>query len=177
MSASPPTTASVLPALLDSILFQDFDEFDIVIAEDFSPERRAIAVYVAEYQQRFCAKVRYPENLQTLGYDGNLRRLVGAASGDYVLCKGNDDLLAPGALRAVVVAVRERQEVGVVLRSYSSFVSDPEQPVQVFRYFGEDRLFPPGSDTVGAFLRLCVFISGMVFKCSSAAAWTARVGA
>jgi hypothetical protein len=97
--------------------------------------------------------------------------LVELATGDYVLFMGNDDLLAPGALGAVAAAVRERQDVvGVVLRSYSSFVSDPEQPVQVFRYFGEDRVFPPGPATVVTFFRRCVFISGMVFKRSSAVA-------
>ena len=162
--------AGVLPALLDSILNQDFYDFDIVIAEDSSPERPAIAAKVAEYQQRFGAKVKYHENPQTQGYDGNLRRLVELATGDYVLFMGNDDLLALGALRAVAAAVRERQDVGVVLRSYSSFVSDPEQPVQVFRYFSEDRVFPPGADTVVTFFRRCVFISGMVFKRSSAVA-------
>ena len=72
-------------ALLDSVLSQDFNDFDIVIAEDFSPERQGIAAKVAEYQQRFGNKVRYHENPQTLGYDGNLRRLVGLATGDYVL--------------------------------------------------------------------------------------------
>ena len=162
--------ASVLPALLDSILNQDFDDFDIVIAEDCSPERQVIAAKVSEYQQRFCAKVQYHENPQTLGYDGNLRRLVELATGDYVLFMGNDDLLASGALGAVAAAVRERQDVGVVLRSYSSFVSNPEEPEQVFRYFDEDRVFPAGSDTVVTFFRRCVFISGMVFKRSSALA-------
>ena len=87
-----------------------------------------------------------------------------------MLFMGNDDLLAPGALGAVAAAVRERSNVGVVLRSYLSFMIDPEQPVQVFRYFGEDRFFPPGLDTVVTFFRRCVFISGMVFKRSSAAA-------
>jgi abequosyltransferase len=162
--------AGVLPALLDSILNQDFDDFDIVITEDASPERQAIAAKVAEYQQRFGDKLKYHENLQTLGYDGNLRRLVDLATGDYVLFMGNDDLLAPGALGAVAVAVRERQDVGVVLRSYSSFETEPEQPVQLFRYFGEDRVFLPGPDTVVTFFRRCVFISGMVFKRSSAVA-------
>ena len=160
----------VLPALLDSVLNQDFDDFDIVIAEDASPERQAIAAKVSEYQQRVGEKLKYHENLQTLGYDGNLRRLIELATGDYVLFMGNDDLLAPGALKAVANAVRERQDVGVVLRSYSSFLSDPEQPVQVFRYFDDDRVFPPGPDTVVTFFRRCVFISGMVFKRSSAAA-------
>lgn len=162
--------AGVLPSLLDSILNQDFDEFDIVITEDCSPERPAIAAKVADYQQRVDEKIKYHENPQTFGYDGNLRRLVELATGDYVLFMGNDDLLAPGALAAVAAAVRERQDVGVVLRSYSSFMTDPSEVVQVFRYFDEDRVFPPGPETVVTFFRRCVFISGMVFKRSAAAA-------
>ena len=162
--------ASVLPSLLDSILKQDFDDFDIVIAEDYSPERQAIAAKVAEYQQRHENKLKYHENQQTLGYDGNLRRLVELATGEYLLFMGNDDLLAPGALRAVAATVQAHPNVGVVLRSYSSFICDPELPVQVFRYFGEDRFFPPGPDSVVTFFRRSVFISGMVFKRSSAAA-------
>ena len=162
--------AGVLPALLDSILNQDFNDFDIVVAEDASPERQVIAAKVTEYQQRYGNRVKYHANRQTLGYDGNLRRLVELATGDYVLFMGNDDLLAPGALRAVAAAVQAHPTVGVVLRSYSSFMSDPERPVQVFRYFGEDRVFPPGPDTVVTFFRRSVFISGMVFKRSSAAA-------
>lgn len=166
--------AAVLPALLDSILEQDFDDFDVVITEDSSPERQAIAAKIAEYQKRFGKKVKYFENPQTLGYDGNLRRLVEVATGEYVLFMGNDDLLAPGALHAVAAAVHERQDVGVVLRSYSSFIETPEQPVQVFRYFDDDRVFPPGPDTVVTFFRRCVFISGMVFKRSSAAAYATQ---
>lgn len=162
--------AALLPDLLDSILCQDSDDFDIVIAEDCSPERQAIAVIVAQYRQRFGDQIKYHENPQTLGYDGNLRRLVELATGDYVLFMGNDDLLAPGALSAVATALREEQGVGVVLRSYASFLTDPEHPEQIFRYFSEDRVFPPGPDTVVTFFRRCVFISGMVFKRSSAAA-------
>lgn len=162
--------AGVLTGLLDSVLNQEFDDFDIVIAEDHSPERPAIRSKVAEYQQCYDSKIQYYENSQTLGYDGNLRRLVELATGKYVLFMGNDDLLAPDALAAVAAVVHERQDVGVILRSYSSFVSDPKQPVQVFRYFGEDRVFPPGADTVVTFFRRCVFISGMVLKRSSAAA-------
>lgn len=162
---------SVLPALLDSILSQNFDNFDIVIAEDFSPERHTIEATAAEYQQRYGDKLKYHANTHTLGYDGNLRHLLELATGDYVLFMGNDDLLAPGALSAVAEAVRVRSDVGVVLRSYASFQSDPELPVQVFRYFDEDRIFPPGPETVVTFFRRSVFISGMVFKRSSAAAY------
>lgn len=166
--------AGVLPALLDSILTQDFDNFDIVIAEDSSPERQAIGAKVAEYRKRFGDKVKYYENPQTLGYDGNLRRLIELATGDYVLFMGNDDLLAPHALSAVFAATRDNPNIGVVLRSYSSFTANPEQPKQIFRYFDQDRYFPPGADTIVTFFRRCVFISGMVFKRVSALACSTK---
>ncbi len=163
--------AAFLPALLDSILYQDYDDFEIVIVEDCSPERQAIRCKTAAYQRDHGNRIRYAENLETLGYDGNLRRLIELAAGNFILFMGNDDLMAPGALSTIAAAVREHPNVGVVLRSYSSFVNDPCHPLQDFRYFSEDRLFPPGADTVVTFFRRSVFISGMVFKRSSAAAY------
>lgn len=162
--------ASVLPALLDSILDQEFTDFDIVLAEDGSPERKEIAEVVGLYQTRQPGKISYHENPQTLGYDGNLRCLIELATGDYVLFMGNDDLLAPGALAAVAAAVTEKRDVGVVLRSYASFTDDLEQLQQVFRYFDVDRVFPPGPETIVTFFRRAVFISGMVFKRNSSLA-------
>jgi hypothetical protein len=60
--------------------------------------------------------------------------------------------------------------VGVVLRSYASFVNSPKQVKQVFRYFDSDRYFPPGEDTVCTFFRRSVFISGMVVRREAALA-------
>uniref|UniRef100_UPI004047CA6E glycosyltransferase family 2 protein n=1 Tax=Polynucleobacter sp. TaxID=2029855 RepID=UPI004047CA6E len=159
--------ASVLPELFDSILCQNFADYDIVLAEDCSPERDAIAKVVTLYQTRYPGKITYHENPQTLGYDGNLRRLFELATSDYVLFMGNDDLIAPGALEAVAGVVRERNDVGVVLRSYASFNESPAMPKQFFRYFDADRVFCPGVNTIVTFFRRAVFISGMVFKRSS----------
>lgn len=160
--------ANVLPELLDSILNQNFDRFEIVVCEDFSPERTAIRQIVLGYSQRFGDKVKYFENPKNLGYDANLRRLIELSTGDYVLFMGNDDLLAPNALIEVAKALTEQKNIGVVLRSYSSFIDDPNNPVQVFRYFSEDRLFPPCAKTIVTFFRRAVFISGMIFKRSLA---------
>ncbi len=162
--------AALLPNLLDSILQQDFGDFDIVLAEDSSPERQAIAAVVARYSYVYPGKISHHENPQTLGYDGNLRRLIELASGKYVLFMGNDDLLAPGALAAVGKTVLEHENVGVVLRSYTSFLVNPTEPHQVFRYFDSDRFFPAGADTVATFFRRSVFISGMVIRRGSALA-------
>lgn len=162
--------ASQLGPLLDSILSQSLQDFEIVIAEDGSPERESIKAVASQYDSDFPKRIRYHENEANLGYDGNLRRLIELSRGQYVLFMGNDDLLAPHALSAVVAATQDNPNVGVVLRSYSSFTADPQQPKQIFRYFDQDRYFPPGPDTIVTFFRRCVFISGMVFKRASALA-------
>lgn len=160
--------AALLPPLLDSIFGQDFQDMEVVIAEDGSPERQAIRRLAGEYPARYPGRLTYHENPSNLGYDGNLRRLIELARGDYVVFMGNDDLLAEGALTAIVAAVRTHPNVGVVLRSYDSFVDDPGRPVQTFRYFDSECFFPASAPTVVTFFRRSVFISGMVVRRESA---------
>lgn len=156
--------AAQLPPLLDSIFAQPFADFEVVITEDCSPEREAIAAVAADYAKRYPRQIRYYENPANLGYDGNLRRLIELAHGDYVLFMGNDDLMAPDALAAIAGAVGRHPQVGVVLRSYASFRENPEHIEQVFRYFDGERFFPSGRDTIVTFFRRSVFISGMVVR-------------
>lgn len=160
--------AALLPALLDSILSQQETNFDIVICEDFSPERPQIRAVAEQYSEANPDRIRYHENPVNLGYDGNLRHLIELARGDYILFMGNDDLLAEGALAAVATAVRTHPNVGVVLRSYDSFEEDPRKTLQTFRYFDSECFFPAGQQTIVTFFRRCVFISGMVVRRESA---------
>lgn len=160
--------AALLPALLDSIVSQAGVHYEIVICEDASPEREQIRQVAEQYSIAYPGRVSYHENSENLGYDGNLRRLIELARGEYVLFMGNDDLLAEGALTAVADAVRTHPNVGVVLRSYDSFVDDPHRPVQTFRYFNSERFFQAGAQTIVTFFRRCVFISGMVMRRESA---------
>lgn len=153
---------SVLPALLDSVLAQDFDDYDIVICEDDSRERAAIRAAAERYAAGHPGRIRYFENEKNLGYDGNLRRLVATASAEYCLFMGNDDLMCPGALAAVASAVKRHPDVGVVLRSYASFDEDPVAINQEFRYFDSERFFPAGATAIGTVFRRSVVISGMV---------------
>jgi abequosyltransferase len=162
--------AALLPVLLDSVFAQDFSDFEVVIAEDKSPEREAIAAVACDYVQRYPGQVVYEENVENCGYDGNLRRLIELARGDYVLFMGNDDLMAPGALAAVAEATHAYPQVGVLLRSYASFNTTPDKLVQTFRYFDKDAFFPVGPATITTFFRRCVFISGMVVRRESALA-------
>ena len=154
--------ASVLPALLDSLITQEYPHFEIVICEDQSPEREKIRETVVRYQAAYPGLIRFFENETNLGYDGNLRRLIERASGRYCLFMGNDDLLCPGALRVVASALERHPNVGVVLRSYAAFDESPEKIVQEFRYFPEETFFPAGEGTIATVFRRSVVISGMV---------------
>jgi len=88
--------AQLLPELLDSILGQDFESFEVVINEDASPQRNDIRSVVEQYSAKYPGKIGYFENEKNLGYDANLRSLVERSMGEYCLFMGNDDLMCAG---------------------------------------------------------------------------------
>lgn len=154
--------AQLLPELLDSILGQDFESFEVVINEDASPQRNDIRSVVEQYSAKYPGKIGYFENEKNLGYDANLRSLVERSMGEYCLFMGNDDLMCAGALRTVAEAVHRHPDVGVVVRSYASFDGTPDNINQTFKYFPEERFFSAGADTISTVYRRSVVIPGMV---------------
>lgn len=154
--------ANVLPALLESILTQDFSCFEVVINEDGSPERDAIREIVERYSASYPGRVRYFENDRNLGFDANLRSLVERSKGEYCVFMGNDDLMCAGALVAVEGAIRRHEKIGVVVRSYASFDGTPDNIKQTFRYFPDERFFRAGPETISTVYRRSVVIPGMV---------------
>jgi abequosyltransferase len=160
--------ASLLPELLDSVFSQEFDDYEVLITEDFSPERDAIRAVAINYADRYPGKLRYEENPVNFGYDGNLRNIIRLAQGDYVFFMGNDDLMAPGALARVGAALARHSDVGVVLRTYAVFDGSPDNIVETFRYFDQERFFPAGVSTIATIYRRAVVIPGMVLHRESA---------
>lgn len=162
--------AVLLGPLLDSILAQNFDDYEVLICEDGSPERGAIGVTVRRYRQSYPSRIRYEENPVNLGYDGNIRRLVEHAQGQYCVFMGNDDLLCEGALQRIADAVRAQPNCGVIVRSYASFDEEPARPKQVFRYYPQEHVLPAGAQAIFTAYRRSVVISGMVIHRDAAQA-------
>jgi len=153
--------SSVLRELLDSVLTQDFDRFDVVICEDASPERALIREIVESLPREWRSRVRYFENDTNLGFDGNVRNVIAKAAGDYCMLMGNDDVMCPGALRTVAAGLARHADVGVVLRTYASFDTTPSEINQVFRYFDRERVFEPGAESIVTFFRRSVVLPGL----------------
>jgi abequosyltransferase len=151
-----------LRALLDSILLQDFKDFEIVICEDKSPERDQIAAIVHEYDAQYPGFIRYYENEVNLGYDANIRRLIENSTAQYCFFMGNDDLMAKDALSHLNGIIRRHPEVGVVLRGYKVFDGSPNNITHELRYYSEEREFKSGRESIILCYRRSGVISGYI---------------
>ena len=140
----------------------DVDMIEIVICEDFSPGREEIRQRVSEFQAQSAYQVRYVENQQNKGYDGNIRELVAQARGKFILFMGDDDLFIPLALDQFLSFLTEHINVKYVLRSY--VVVHPDGSVEPFRYMAESTVLPPGEDSVAWLFKRSVTICGFTIN-------------
>jgi len=160
--------AHYLPALLDSIFAQDFHDFEVVVCEDLSRERKEIAAIVRGYQSRHPKVLRYFENEENLGYDANIRNLVQRASARFCFFMGNDDIMCQGALQNAASIVHRHPNVGLVLKSYGLFDGTPEQVNHEIRWFKEEKEFPAGIPAIRFAFRRSGVISGYIVHRDSA---------
>ncbi len=151
-----------LERLLGSIDLASKKDVEIVVCEDKSPKRSEIKKIVEQYKKKSDYKVNYRENKNNLGYDKNLRELVSAARGEWLVFMGDDDVFCPGALDRLADFLRLHSELGYVLRSYNIIHYDGG--VEKFRYFDGDKFFVPGFDSYVSLFRKSVFISGFSIK-------------
>ena len=160
--------ARYLSDLLESIFTQDFRDFEIVICEDFSPEREQIGKIVREYKSRYPNLLRYFENEHNFGYDRNIRNLVEKASGKFCFFMGNDDLMCPGALQNAADIVRRYPNAGLILKSYGLFSETPQKVSQEIRWFKQEKEFPAGSAAIRFAFRRSGVIAGYIVHRNSA---------
>jgi glycosyltransferase involved in cell wall biosynthesis len=153
---------------LDSICAQEFRDFEIVICEDVSPGRTQIAAIVRAYQYRYPQMLRYFENDENLGYDGNIRNLVEKASGHFCFFMGNDDIMCENALANAESAIRRYPNVGVVLKAYAWFNGTPENVSQEIRWFNEEKEFAAGISAIRFAFRRSGVLSGYIVHRDSA---------
>ncbi len=148
--------------LLDSVLAQEFDDWECVIAEDASPNQERMRRIVTEYADRTRQRVQFHANAETLGYDANFRKLVELAKGRFLFVMGDDDFVAPGAFKAVARAAETYPNMGVILRAFAVFQGTPDNIVQVNRYYADECRFPAGPEAIVACYRRLVAMSGLV---------------
>jgi glycosyltransferase involved in cell wall biosynthesis len=104
--------ADYLREALDSVLAQDFADFELVVSDNCSTDETS--AILAEYAARD-ARVRVSRAPAFLSQSANINRVVELCSGEWVKLFCHDDLMTKGCLKAIHRAVTERDAASVGL--------------------------------------------------------------
>ena len=98
---------------LTSVLTQDLDGVEILLLDDASSD--GSARLMGELAQEARHPVRLLSHTHNQGLSAARNSLLEASRGDYLWFLDSDDLLLPGAVRAVVALIREQRSPDLIL--------------------------------------------------------------
>lgn len=137
-------------------------EVEVVICEDLAPKRDEVRAIVTSFAESSAYSIFYHENATNRGFDGNLRRLVESATGEYIMFMGDDDLFVPGALNQFIAFLKQHCDKPYVLRSYLTV--HPGGRTEYFRYLPKSEVLPAGEATVAWLFKRSVTICGFTIS-------------
>lgn len=149
--------------LLESIFSQNFQDIEVIICEDNSPERKEIRKMIEGFKAKHGNHITYIENKENLGYDKNLRKTIKNANGDYVLLMGNDDLVAPNGIDTIKSKI-QKYNPAVIIRSYESYYKEFDNYFQIHRYVNDDLSCAYSPKEMAWLFFRSVLVSGLVIK-------------
>lgn len=107
----PAYKAQFLAECIDSILTQTYKNFELIIVNDASPQD--LDSIVSKYND---PRIRYYKNKVGFGAEhvvGNWNKCLEYATGDYIICMGDDDKLLPSCLEEYVKLIEKYPGLGV----------------------------------------------------------------
>jgi glycosyltransferase involved in cell wall biosynthesis len=125
-----------LAECLDSILMQDFSDYELLISDDYSTDGTAkiIESYAAKN-----LRIRWWRNSVNLKQAANLNLCLREARGEFIkFVFADDKLLVPSALRQMVEILDADPEV-VLVSSASQVITSQSRLIQVRDYFRASR--------------------------------------
>ncbi|EDY42413.1 bifunctional glycosyltransferase/CDP-glycerol:glycerophosphate glycerophosphotransferase [Streptomyces sp. SPB074] len=105
-----------LAACLDSVLAQDFDDYEVIGVDDCSPD--ASGTILDEFARRD-ARITPLHLVKNVGLSGARNAGLARATGEYVLFLDSDDTLTPGSLRAMAARLEATGPVDVLIYDYA----------------------------------------------------------
>jgi glycosyltransferase involved in cell wall biosynthesis len=126
-----------LPAALDSILAQTYQDFEIIIVDDGSTDDSlAIAErYVADHPS-VIRLLTHPDN-KNLGISATVNSAFNHVRGDYWMGLPSDDVLHKEKLSRQVNFLDQNLEYGWVY-CYADFIDEDGRPIKDLKLFGTD---------------------------------------
>ena len=124
--------ATYLGAAIDSVLSQDFTDFELIIIDDNSPDQTSDVVL--SYQD---SRIRYIKNSMNLGPEGNWNKCLIEAKGKYFKLLPHDDVLAHDCLsRQVHILDNDPNEVTALVFCARNIIDQKGSVITTRRYLG-----------------------------------------
>lgn len=117
-----------LKECLDSILAQTYTGFELVIVNDDSPED--IESIVGSYSDSRIRYYRNKENIGAVNLVDNWNKCLGYATGDYVICMGDDDKLLPNCLEEYKKLIDQYPGIGL-LHGWTEIIDEDSKPYKM----------------------------------------------
>ncbi len=112
----------LIPETLQSVLTQDYDDFEIVVADDGSTD--GSQELLLDYQRRHPNIIKLVLSEQNQGITKNCNKAFFACTGEYIAWLGGDDLFYPGKLKAQVAAMEANRDCPLCHHALRMFDSD-----------------------------------------------------
>lgn len=106
------TPERFLAAMLDSLLAQTYDNWEVCVA-DGSPRGESAERVLKRYAMKD-ERIRYVIIGENKGISGNTNAAIEMATGDFIVLADHDDTMAPDALFECVKAINSDPEIDVV---------------------------------------------------------------
>lgn len=142
-------TAKYLPFAIDSVLEQQFTDYELVICDDGSTDNTPDIC--KSYDD---PRIRYIRLPGKSGQAGNFNRCLDEARGDFVTILHADDYFLPGFVEDRVARLTDNPELGFVFGAVEVVDADGAQ-ISIGARWTEDRLFGRG-ELLEALLQGCI---------------------
>ncbi len=115
-----------LPEMLNSLLGQDFQDFELIISDNASDDGTSdiCKAYVARDQ-----RIHYHRNERNIGSVGNFNQAFELASGEYFMWASGHDLWEPSFISRCLEVLRDNVSV-VSCHPHAVWIDTAGQPVE-----------------------------------------------
>ena len=107
----PAYKCSFLRYAIDSCLNQSYSNFELIIVDDASPED--LLSVVQEFNDERIHYYRNEKNCGAINVVDNWNKCLEYATGDYIICMGDDDKLLPNCLEDYTLLINKYPGLGV----------------------------------------------------------------
>lgn len=124
----PAYKSQYLKKAIESVLGQTYDNWELVIVDDASPED--IFGIVSQYHDTRIQYFRNKENCGAINVVDNWNKCLSLAKGDFVICMGDDDLLPSNALSLYSEKIERYPDVDV-FHARTIIVDEDDNPISI----------------------------------------------